>query len=59
MGREKPPLAKPDGGLLEPLPTFNLVESVDKLDAGLRSLDHCEYNLAHPFRRDIAYTPSR
>ena len=28
--------------LLEPLPTLNVVKSVEKLDAGLRSLDHCE-----------------
>ena len=28
--------------LMEPLPTLNLVPSVEKLDAGLRSLDHCE-----------------
>lgn len=30
-------------GFLEPLPTLNLVGSIEKLDAGLRSLDHCEY----------------
>ena len=29
-------------GLLQPLPTFNLVGSVERLDAGLRSLDHCK-----------------
>lgn len=33
-------IAKPTG-LLEPLPTLKLVPSVEKLDAGLRSLDHC------------------
>ena len=27
--------------LLDPLPTITLGKSVDKLDAGLRSLDHC------------------
>ena len=41
MDGGKPSLAKPNG-LLEPLPTFNLIPSVDKLDAGLRSLDHCK-----------------
>ena len=34
-------MAKPEG-LLGPLPTLNLIPSVDKLDAGLRSFDHCE-----------------
>ena len=29
-------------GLLEPLPTLRVVKSVEKLDAGLRSLDHCK-----------------
>ena len=37
---------KPENGLLEPLPSFKLVPGVDgkeqKLDAGLRNLDHCE-----------------
>ncbi|KAK3172382.1 hypothetical protein OEA41_005703 [Lepraria neglecta] len=32
-------MAKPEG-LLEPLPTLNVVKCVEKLDAGLRSLDH-------------------
>ena len=41
MRAEKPSLAK-SNGFLEPLPSFNLVESVEKLDAGLRSLDHCK-----------------
>ena len=36
--------------LLEPLPTFTLGKSVDKLDAGLRSLDHC----AQHFFRTLA-----
>lgn len=36
-------MSKPDS-LLEPLPTLNLVTNVnvEKLDAGLRGLDHCE-----------------
>lgn len=34
-------MPKPEG-LLEPLPTLNLVRGLEKLDAGLRSLDHCE-----------------
>ena len=44
MVGEKSSLAQPNG-LLEPLPTFNLIQSVDKLDAGLRSLDHCKRDL--------------
>ncbi len=32
---------QPDS-LLAPLPNLTLVQSVGKLDAGLRSLDHCE-----------------
>lgn len=36
-----PANSQPDG-LLAPLPTLPLVQSVEKLDAGLRSLDHCE-----------------
>lgn len=28
--------------LLEPLPSLNVVTNVEKLDAGLRGLDHCE-----------------
>ncbi len=28
--------------LLEPLPTLNVVANAEKLDAGLRGLDHCE-----------------
>ena len=46
MTSENPGLAKPNG-FLEPLPTLNLVGSVEKLDAGLRSLDHCEYNCCY------------
>ena len=34
-------MAKPES-LLEPLPHLNLITNVEKLDAGLRSLDHCE-----------------
>lgn len=34
-------------GILEPLPTLNLDKSEGKLDAGLRSLDHCEQLLPH------------
>ena len=30
------------GSLLEPLPTLNVVTNVEKLDAGLRNLNHCE-----------------
>ncbi len=35
-------MSKPEG-LLEPLPSLNVITSVEKLDAGLRSLDHCEF----------------
>ena len=28
--------------LLEPLATLNVATNVEKLDAGLRGLDHCE-----------------
>ena len=28
--------------MLEPLPSLNVITNVEKLDAGLRSLDHCE-----------------
>lgn len=34
-------VSQPDS-LLAPLPALTLVRSVEKLDAGLRSLDHCE-----------------
>lgn len=34
-------VSKPES-LLSPLRSLTLVPSVDKLDAGLRSLDHCE-----------------
>ena len=34
-------MLKPES-LLEPLPTLNVVANVEKLDAGLRGLDHCE-----------------
>ena len=34
-------MSKPES-LLEPLPSLNLITNVEKLDAGLRSLDHCE-----------------
>ena len=43
-------MAKPDG-LLEPLPTLNVVKCVEKLDAGLRSLDHCEQLLRYPVQK--------
>ena len=36
--------------LLDPLPTITLVKTVDdKLDAGLRSLDHCAQYFLHTF----------
>ena len=35
--------------LLNPLPTITLVKSVDKLDAGLRSLDHCAQHFLRTF----------
>ena len=41
MGKENGAMEGPHG-LLEPLPPLTLVESVQKLDAGLRSLDHCK-----------------
>lgn len=31
--------------LREPLPSLNVIANVEKLDAGLRSLDHCELSL--------------
>lgn len=34
-------MSKPES-LLQPLPSLNVTTSVEKLDAGLRSLDHCE-----------------
>ena len=34
--------------LLDPLPTITLGRSVDKLDAGLRSLDHCAQHCFRP-----------
>ena len=34
-------MSKPES-LLRPLPSLNVVTSVEKLDAGLRGLDHCE-----------------
>ena len=34
-------MSKPES-FLEPLPTLNVITNVEKLDAGLRSLDHCE-----------------
>ena len=37
-------MSKPES-FLEPLPSLNVVPNVEKLDAGLRSLDHCESNL--------------
>jgi hypothetical protein len=43
-------------GLLEPLPTLKLVKSVEKLDAGLRSLDHCKqlpFGLLGSHRTDV------
>ena len=58
MGGDDQSLAKPNG-LLEPLPSFNLVESVEKLDAGLRSLDHCEETLAAALRMSTAKLMSR
>lgn len=39
---EKGAMISKSDGLLEPLPTLRLVPTVEKLDAGLRSLDHCE-----------------
>jgi hypothetical protein len=38
---------QPDS-LVAPLPNLTLVQSVGKLDAGLRSLDHCEQLLFRP-----------
>ena len=35
--------------LLDPLPTITLVKSIDKLDAGLRSLDHCAQHFLRTF----------
>ena len=40
--------------LLDPLPTITLGRSVDKLDAGLRSLDHCAQ---HCFRTLLRECP--
>lgn len=37
-------MSKPES-LLVPLPSLNLVTNVEKLDAGLRDLDHCELSL--------------
>ena len=34
-------MLKPES-ILEPLPSLNVVTNVEKLDAGLRGLDHCE-----------------
>ena len=34
-------MSKPES-LLQPLPSLNVATSAEKLDAGLRSLDHCE-----------------
>ena len=34
-------MSKPEN-FLEPLPSLTVVPNVEKLDAGLRSLDHCE-----------------
>lgn len=39
--------------LLDPLPTITLVKSVDKLDAGLRSLDHCAQHPLHTFSGNL------
>ena len=47
------------GGLLEPLPTLKLVPEVEeKLDAGLRSLDHCEKGLTSPLALEFILIPS-
>lgn len=45
-------MAKPES-LLEPLPTLNMVKCVEKLDAGLRSLDHCEQLLCYPVQTHL------
>ena len=34
-------MSKPQS-VLEPLPSLNVTPNVEKLDAGLRSLDHCK-----------------
>ena len=34
-------MSQPEG-VLKPLPSLNVITNVEKLDAGLRSLDHCE-----------------
>lgn len=34
-------MSKPES-ILESLPSLNLITNVEKLDAGLRGLDHCE-----------------
>lgn len=37
-------MSKPES-FLQPLPNLNVVTNVEKLDAGLRGLDHCEHLL--------------
>ena len=37
-------MSKPQS-VLEPLPSLNVTPSVEKLDAGLRGLDHCKFLL--------------